>query len=119
MAHFAQLDGDNTVLQVVVVHNNEAPDEATGAAFCRSLYGADTVWKQTSYNGTIRKNFAGVGYKFDSDRDAFIPPKPYASWVLNEDTCRWDAPVPMPDDGALYRWEEPMLAWVPIDAVYP
>jgi hypothetical protein len=94
MAHFAQLDESNIVTQVIVVHNNELLDngvesEAKGAAFCQSLLGGN--WIQTSYNGNIRKNFAGIGYTYDSARDAFIPPKPEeGNWVLNEDTCIWE-----------------------------
>ena len=94
MAHFAQLDESNIVTQVIVVHNNELLDngvesEAKGAAFCQSLLGGN--WIQTSYNGNIRKNFAGIGYTYDQTRDAFIPPKPEeGNWVLNEDTCLWE-----------------------------
>jgi len=94
MAHFAQLDESNIVTQVIVVHNNELLDngvesEAKGAAFCQSLLGGN--WIQTSYNGNIRKNYAGIGYTYDQTRDAFIPPKPEeGNWVLNEDTCRWE-----------------------------
>lgn len=97
MAHFAQLDNNDTVTQVIVVHNNELLDngvesEAKGIAFCKSLFGADTRWVQTSYNGNIRKNYAGIGYTYDEAFDAFIPPKPdlEGDWVLNEDTCQWE-----------------------------
>lgn len=95
MAHFAELDATNTVTQVIVVHNNELLDngvesEAKGIAFCQSLFGGN--WVQTSYNASIRKNYAGIGCTYDSVRDAFIPPKPEeGNWVLNEDTCRWEA----------------------------
>lgn len=118
MAHFAQLDENNLVLQVIVVNNSDCLDEngneseAVGVAFCQSLLGGN--WKQTSYNGNMRKNYAGIGYQYDSTRDAFIPPKPYASWVLNEDTCLWDAPVPCPTDGKMYRWDEPTTSWVEV-----
>lgn len=94
MAHFAELDATNTVTQVIVVHNNELLDngvesEAKGIAFCQSLFGGN--WIQTSYNGTMRKNYAGIGYTYDSVRDAFIPPKPEeGEWTFNEDTCRWE-----------------------------
>lgn len=94
MAHFAELDATNTVTQVIVVHNNELLDngvesEAKGIAFCQSLFGGN--WVQTSYNASIRKNYAGVGYTYDPVRDAFIPPKPEeGNWILNEDTCRWE-----------------------------
>ena len=93
MAHFAELDNQNTVLRVIVVHNNELLDngvesEAKGIAFCKTLFGGN--WKQTSYNGTIRKNYAGIGFTYDPVRDAFIPPKPGDNWVLDEATCQWE-----------------------------
>jgi hypothetical protein len=116
MAHFAQLDENNVILQVIVVNNSECLDgngiesEAVGVAFCQSLLGGN--WKKTSYNGTIRKSYAGVGYTYDSTRDAFIPPKPYASWTLNETTCLWDSPIPYPTDGKNYQWDEPTTSWV-------
>lgn len=115
MAHFAELGMDNIVQRVIVVHNNELLDEngveqeKKGAEFCRNLFGG--TWVQTSYNGNMRKNFAGAGYKYDSARDAFIAPQPFASWVLDEETCRWVAPVPMPTDGNLYTWNEDTIAW--------
>lgn len=118
MAHFAQLDENNAVLKVIVVHNNELlnedgkENEFRGAAFCQSLFGADTVWYQTSYNGNFRKNYAGVGFIYDQQRDAFIPPKPFESWLLNEETCRWDSPVPHPNDGKLYEWDEYSTSWI-------
>ena len=117
MAHFAQLDDAGTVLQVIVVHNSELLDngvesEAKGIAFCQSLFGGN--WKQTSYNASIRKNYAGIGYTYDSVRDAFIAPQPYPSWTLNEGTCTWQAPVPMPTDNKPYRWDEPALSWIEI-----
>lgn len=121
MAHFAQINENNVVLQVIVVSNNELVDEngneseQKGVTFCQSLF-PDTNWKQTSYNGNFRKNYAGIGFTFDAGRDAFIPPKPFASWVLNEDTCRWDAPVPMPEDGKAYQWDEAVVAWVELTA---
>jgi hypothetical protein len=117
MAHFAQIDQNNMVTQVIVVNNAECQvngieSEAVGIAFCKSLFGADTFWVQTSYNGNFRKNFAGIGHVYDANRDAFIPLKPFASWVLNEATCRWDAPLPMPQDGKNYAWDENAMAWV-------
>lgn len=117
MAHFAQLDDAGTVLQVIVVHNNEllengVESEAKGIAFCQSLFGG--TWKQTSYNANIRKNYAGIGYTYDSARDAFIPPQPYPSWTLVESTCTWQAPVPMPADNKFYRWDESTLSWVEV-----
>lgn len=118
MAHFAKLDSDNIVTEVIVVGNDDCLDdnnnesEAVGIAFCQSLFGSDTVWKQTSYNGTIRKNYASVGYKYDSAKDAFIPPQPYDSWTLNSSTCQWEAPVAYPTDGLSYYWNETTTAWV-------
>lgn len=118
MAHFAQLDDNNQVTQVIVVNNSDTLDgngqesEAVGIVFCQSLFGADTRWAQTSYNSNIRKNYAGIGYTYDPGRDAFIPPRPYPSWVLNEATCQWEAPVPRPEDGLLYRWDEDAGNWV-------
>ncbi len=114
MAHFAQLDKNNVVTKVIVVHNNELIDngqesEAKGIAFCQSLFGGN--WKQTSYNGTIRKNYAGIGFTYDSVRDAFIAPKQFNSWILNEQTCQWQAPTPMPTDGKRYSWDEATLSW--------
>jgi hypothetical protein len=115
MAHFAQLNEQNIVMQVIVVANEElllngAESEDKGIAFCESLLGGK--WKQTSYNGNIRKNHAGIGYTYDSQRDAFIPPKPYQSWTLVEETCQWTAPVAMPTDQKMYSWDEPTLSWV-------
>lgn len=116
MAHFAEIGLNNTVLRVIVVHNNELLDEngeeqeAKGAEFCRSLFGG--TWVQTSYNGTFRKNFAGTGFTYDSEKDAFIPPKPYDSWLLNDDTCVWEAPTPMPEDENRYTWDEDTTSWV-------
>jgi len=120
MAHFAELDENNVVLRVIVVSNAETVDvngverEEIGVAFCRSLFGPSTVWKQTSYNSSFRKNYAGAGYLYDATRDAFVPPNPFPSWVLNEQTCLWDAPVAYPDDGKKYRWDEPTLSWIEV-----
>jgi hypothetical protein len=107
MAHFAQLDDNNQVLQVIVVADEH---EATGEQWCHDFAGGR--WKQTSYNSKIRKNYAGIGYTYDEQRDAFMAPKPYPSWTLNEDTCRWDAPVPCPASGN-YVWEESTQTWIP------
>jgi len=85
--------------------------EEKGIEFCQRLFGADTVWKQTSYNGNLRKNFAGKGFTYDADRDAFIAPQPFNTWVLNEDTCRWEAPVAYPDDGEEYVWNDNKGEW--------
>jgi hypothetical protein len=111
MAHFAKLGVGNIIEKVEAVSNDIATDEQTGVDFLNTLYGTRDVWKQTSYNGNIRKNFAGVGYSYDQTRDAFIPPKPFNSWVLNEDTCLWEAPVAYPDDGQIYRWNETDQQW--------
>ena len=115
MAHFAKVE-NGIVTQVIVVDNADTADaegvemESIGAAFCERLLGGD--WKQTSYNGKMRKNYAGIGYTFDAGRDAFIAPQPFPSWVLSEQTCQWEAPVPMPIDGKLYQWDEDAKAWV-------
>jgi len=115
MAHFAELDESNIVKQVIVVNNNElladgVESEAKGIQFCQSLFGGN--WVQTSYNGTIRKNFAGIGYLYDPIRDAFIAPKPFESWVLNETNCWWEAPTPYPEDGKNYYWDEATTNWI-------
>lgn len=110
MAHFAKLNSENVVNQVVVVHNNDAPDEISGVTFLNNLFG-NANWVQTSYNGNIRKNYAGVGYTYDSSRDAFIAPQPFPSWVMSEETCLWSAPVPVPTDG-MYSWDESTTSWV-------
>ena len=116
MAHFAQLDENNVVLQVIVVNNSDRLDangnesESVGVSFCQSLLGGS--WKQTSYNGNIRKNYAGIGYTYDATRDAFIPSKPYASWLLDETTCLWNSPTSMPQDNKDYRWDEATTSWV-------
>jgi hypothetical protein len=116
MAHFAEIGLDNVVQQVIVVDNAELLDEngveqeSIGREFCRNLLGG--TWIQASFNSQFRKNFAGAGYIYDSVRDAFIPPKPYPSWALEEQTCQWVAPVPMPEGNKLYCWDENSLAWV-------
>ena len=115
MSHFAQIDENNIVTQVIVIEQDVVD---TG------LFGDPASWIQTSYNtsggvhllgGTpLRKNYAGIGYTYDNTRDAFIPPKPYNSWVLNEDTCLWEAPTPMPTDGKIYNWDEATTSWVEV-----
>ena len=105
MSHWAEIDENNIVTRVLVGNNSE-PDE--GEAFMNSLGG---TWVKTSYNGTIRKNYAGIGYSYDSSRDAFIAPKPFESWELDEDTCRWEAPVAYPTDGKMYAWNEDNTNW--------
>ena len=116
MAHFAELDANNVVLRVIVVDNKDTADangvekEHIGAAFCERLFGG--TWKQTSYNGNIRKNYAGIGYSYlPAPIDGFAPPRPYDSWNLDPDTCQWVAPVPMPTDGDKYSWNEANQSW--------
>lgn len=114
MAHFAELGEDNVVLRVIVVSNDDCKDaegnesEAVGAEFCRNLLGG--IWKQTSYNGNIRKRYAGVGFTYNSALDAFITPKPFESWTLNEETADWEAPVARPTEG-LWEWNEAEQQW--------
>jgi len=120
MAHFAQLDENNTVLQVIVVNNqvlldsNNNEQESLGIAFCQSLYGENTHWKQTSYNHNFRKRFASIGGTYDDVNDVFISPKPYESWILN-DNYAWEAPVPYPtDDEDSHIWNEETQSWIEI-----
>jgi hypothetical protein len=115
MSHFAKIDENNTVIQVIVIEQDVVD---TG------LFGDPNSWIQTSYNtsggvhklgGTpLRKNYAGIGYTYDNTRDAFIPPKPFSSWILNENTCLYEAPTPMPTDDKMYSWNENTLSWVEI-----
>jgi hypothetical protein len=115
MAHFAKLDENNMVTQVIVVSNKDTSDadgvekEYIGIAFCERLFGGK--WKQTSYNGNFRKNYAGIGYTYNPDIDGFVPPQPYPSWVLNNVTAQWEAPVPMPQDDDFYLWNEGSQSW--------
>jgi hypothetical protein len=115
MAHFAQLNEENIVTQVIVVANQDIlneqgqESEEIGIAFCSNVLGG--TWKQTSYNGNMRKNYAGIGYTYDEGRDAFIPPKPYNSWILVEETCQWKAPVDYPADENQYVWNETTTTW--------
>jgi hypothetical protein len=122
MAHFAEIDSNNVVLRVIVVDNKDTstPDgtevESIGVAFCQRLFGGN--WLKTSYNGNIRKNYAGIGYTYNAGLNAFVPPKPFASWILNNDTALWDAPTPMPSDAGTgeppkrYTWDEATTSWV-------
>ena len=110
MAHFAEIDENNVVLRVLVT-NNDFPNEGYNWLI-ENLGG---TWIKTSYNANIRKNFAGIGYTYDEGRDAFIPPKPYESWLLNEDTCQWEAPTAYPTDGKLYTWDEDSQEWIEYD----
>ena len=121
MAHFAKLGKGNIVENVIVVNNNEAPTEQAGVDFINNLYQTKDIWKQTSYNtyggvhklgGTpFRKNFAAIGGRYDEEKDAFISPKPFDSWTLNEITCRWEAPVAYPTEGQRYNWNETNQTW--------
>lgn len=110
MAHFAELDENNIVLRVLVT-DNDFPNE--GYDWLVDNLGG--TWVQTSYNANFRKNFAGVGFSYDAERDAFIPPKPFESWTLNEDTCNWEAPVAYPTDGKIYKWDEESLSWIEVE----
>jgi len=120
MATFAKIGLNNKVIEVLSVHNNELLDsngveqENIGIDFLTKLTGW-AIWKQTSYNGNFRKNHAGIGYTYDEDRDAFIPPKPYNSWILNETTCLWEAPVALPDTENRYNWNEATTSWDLVD----
>jgi len=119
MAHFAELDENNVVINVVVINDNDCLDgdenesEVVGIAFCHSLWGDDKTWKQTSYNSNIRKHYAGIGFTYDASKDAFIAPQPFASWILDSD-YNWITPVALPSDvktnaggeGKLYIWNE-------------
>jgi len=125
MAHFAEVDNNDVVQRVIVVANKDTADangnemESIGVAFCQKLLGG--TWLQTSYNGNIRKNYAGIGYTYHADIDAFVPPKPYPSWLLNSDTAQWEAPVPMPADAGtgeppkMYSWDETAGDWVLVE----
>ena len=118
MAHFAQLDENNIVIQVIVVDNSDTADEngleneSIGVDFCKKLLGG--AWKQTSYNGNIRKNYAGIGYTYRADIDTFVAPQPFASWTLNETTAQWEAPVAIPGDGKHYEWDEENQQWAEV-----
>ena len=119
MAHFARLDENNIVLEVIVVNNDvldSNDEENSGIAFLTEWSNGYTNWKQTSYNANFRKNYAGIGFEYRPDLDAFIPLKPYNSWILNEDTCQWEAPTPYPTNGGIYRWVEENLNWQPIES---
>ena len=120
MAHWAEIDSDNIVTRVLVV----ADDKEDGQTFLAEDLGLGGIWKKTSYNtiggvhtngGTpFRKNFAGISFKYDAAKDAFIPPKPFASWTLNATTCLWEAPTPMPTDDKMYTWDESVVNWVEV-----
>ena len=125
MAHFAEIDNQGVVNQVLVVPDDQ---QHRGQEFLANDLGLGGTWIQTSYNTragvhygkdkkpdggvALRKNYAGIGYTYDSSRDAFIPPRPYPSWILNEDSCQWHAPVDYPKDGKKYRWDEAAVSWI-------
>lgn len=127
MAHFAELDTNNVVLQVVVISNdaiNNEPfpqSEPIGVELCKTIYGKNTVWKQTSYNNSFRAHYAAIGYLYDPNYDVFITPQPYPSWTLNTTTFEWEAPIPMPvpyllpKDGGPWIWDEATQSWVKTD----
>ena len=122
MAHFAEINAEGIVLRVLVVADAQ---EDRGQEFLADDLGLGGTWKKTSYNtvggvhsngGTpYRKNYAGIGFKYDNALDAFIPPKPFASWDLNEDTCLWEAPTPMPTDDKMYAWDEDTTSWKEVE----
>jgi hypothetical protein len=125
MAHYAQLDQNNNVIQVVVIDTNDTlnsqgiEDEIVGINFCKQLYGSDTIWKRTSYNNNIRVRYAGIGMIYNEELDAFIYPQPYPSWTLNKDTADWEAPIPRPelskeelDNKFYYEWNEDTKNWI-------
>ena len=117
MAYFAKLGTGNIVENVISINNAVIIDvdgveqEQLGVDFINKLFNTRDAWKQTSYNNNIRKNFAGIGFQYDQTRDAFIPPKPFNSWILNEDTCLWESPIPMPINENRYTWNESTLTW--------
>jgi hypothetical protein len=116
MAHFAQIDENNIVQQIIVVANSdcgnlEFPDsESIGQDFLKSIR-LNGTWKQTSYSGSFRKNYAGIEYSYDESRDSFIPIKPYDSWILNETSCRWESPIPIPNQESMFVWDEENQRW--------
>lgn len=125
MAHFAQLDGDNVVERVIVVHNNELKDddgnesEEKGIQFLKNLFGQETRWVQTSYNSNFRKWYAGIGWIYNEELDVFHPPQPFPSWTFNEETAEWEPPVPIPENGKPYCWDEQSLSWILIEQDAP
>jgi len=117
MAHFAELDDNNIVQRVIVISNKDTSDnngveiESLGIAFCQRLYGGSTKWKQTSYNNSFRKSYAGTGMVYNEQYDAFIMQQPYPSWSLNSDTIEWEAPIPYPESEGNYEWNEDNQSW--------
>ena len=114
MSHWAELNADNKVIRVLVGDNND-PNGDEGYQWLIDNLGG--TWIKTSYNANIRKNYAGVGFYYDEVRDAFISPKPFDSWILNEETCKWEAPTPYPNDGGAYKWVEDDLNWQLVEGV--
>tara|TARA_R110002096_G_scaffold157437_3_gene322318 strand:- start:333 stop:677 length:345 start_codon:yes stop_codon:yes gene_type:complete len=114
MSNFVQLDENNIVVRGAVVADEIAVDENAGINYLHTIYDDTFNWKQTYKNGT-RKNYAGVGFKYDASKDAFITPQPYASWTLDDDTCRWSPPFAPPDDGKMYSWDEDTTSWVEVE----
>tara|TARA_R110002020_G_scaffold179819_1_gene373552 strand:+ start:1152 stop:1499 length:348 start_codon:yes stop_codon:yes gene_type:complete len=111
MKYFAKIGSNNLVEQVIVVNDNEAPTEQDGINYISNLFGTSDTWKQTYTDGT-RKNYASEGDTYDATRDAFIQPKPHDSWVLNETSCQWEAPIPYPTDGKNYHWDDSSNSWI-------
>lgn len=117
MAHFALLSSDKVVVNVHVVNNEDInhldfpESEPVGIAYLEQVHGKGGDWKQTSYNNNFRKNYACIGYSYNLTLDAFVPPQPFQSWLLNENTCKWEPPIPMPEDDKLYVWDEETLSW--------
>jgi len=126
MAHFAQLDENNIVTQVIVVSNEDIKDmngiesEVIGIGFCKKVLGSNTNWKQTSYNGNFRVRYAGIGFSYNEELDAFVPPKPYDSWILNVDTVSWESPIGLSPElteeqnasKSFYDWDEETGSWI-------
>lgn len=123
MAHFAKLDENNVIVEIIFINNeiiideNGNENEDLGVSFCKQLFGEDTKWIQVSYNGTFRKRYPAIGDTYDENLNAIITPKPYLSWRLNSETCDWEAPVPKPEDpeGKLVVWNESILSWEIVD----
>ena len=109
LAHWAEIDKNNVVLRVLVGNNNDPNGDEGYQWLVENLGGR---WIKTSYNENIRKNFAGIGFTYDEELDAFIPPKPYDSWMLNEESCKWEAPISYPEDGKYYFWDEKTTSWI-------
>jgi hypothetical protein len=120
MARFAKLDDNNVVVAVHAVNDSELlddsgnEDEEKGIAFLVEWSGGHSLWKQTSYTGRFRKNYAGIGFVYDAENDVFYPPQPFPSWTLNNTTWLWESPVPCPDDGKQYSWNETTTSWIEV-----